>query len=447
MRNRTRLTSAVASAALVIAVAPAAMAQAPDTTGPVLAARDASSVAPALPAAAKSRSVNVASFAQLEAAVNNAVPGDTILVRGGTYRGQLSISRSGTAAAPIAIKPAPGTGVVVLSASLKMPNCNATGPDGDRTIEFVNGASYWTLTGLNIQGGVLISSKNASSAQKWFALRIKSGDYKSRRAVPGRGTKNATAARGALQYLSSATRSPIVPSDNLVMTGNTFTGKGVFGRATRYGTFSGNTITQIACGTGPAVWLTTYSDGWTVSNNTISKVAESTASHYMQEGIRLGNASAYNTVSGNTVSDLSGEGRAFTTDQDASWNTFEGNTAARVDIGFNDQMSGWGNVWQYNTATEYRRAGFSLRMKDAGAKVPSLATATNQAVLRCNKAVGSRDLQAGSIIGTQFQSNSFDEVFLGKNLRVYFGAQGNRWNGSSAAPLSGPRLNFSLAGC
>lgn len=395
-------------------------------------------------AAAAGRTVNVSTFAQLSSAVANAVPGDTILLAGGTYTGKLSISRSGTAAAPITIKPA-GTGAVVLTASVKMPSCNATGPDGDRTITFIKGASHWTISGLTVRNGVLISSKNASAAQNWFAARIKSGDWSARRAIPGRGTNDPVAARTALTRLSALTGQTIIPSDGIILTGNTITGKGVFGRSTRYGTLSGNTVTDIACGTGPAIWLSTFSDGWTISNNTVSKVASSSASHYMQEGIRLGNASSYNKLSGNTVKDLPGIGRGITTDQDASWNVIERNTTSGVDIGFNDQMSGWGNTWQHNTAASYRTAGFSFRIMDGPLSAPSMDTSTNKAVVRCNTAVGIQDLQVGGAQGVTFQSNSFNDVFLGKHLRTYFGAKGNTWNGSSAAPSTKPTA--SLSGC
>ena len=390
------------------------------------------------------RTVRVSTFAQLSAAVAGALPGDTILLAAGTYTGQVRIERSGTAAAPITLKP-DGTGAVLLTAPVTMPSCDETGPDGDRTISFIKGASYWTLTGLYVRNGLLISSKNASAAQDWFAARITNGDWKGRRAIAGRGTNDPVAARGALAQLSSLTGQTIVPSDRIVISGNTFTGKGVFGRATRYGTFSGNTVKDIACGTGPAVWLSTYSDGWTISGNRVANVAASTASHYMQEGIRLGNASSYNRLSSNTVTDLPGLGRGISTDQDASWNVIEGNLTSRVDIGFNDQMAGWGNVWQRNWAENYRTAGYSFRIMDGPLATPSLNTSTYRAVVRCNSAVGSRDLQAGGLMGVAFQSNAFNEVFLGKYLRTYFGAQANTWNGSSTAPSATPVA--SRAGC
>lgn len=390
------------------------------------------------------RTVRVSTFSQLSAAVAAALPGDTILLAAGTYTGQLTIERSGTATAPITLRP-DGTGPVLLTSAVPMPSCDQTGPDGDRTITFIKGASYWTLTGLYVHNGLLVSSKNASAAQNWFAARITSGDWTARRSIPGRGVNDPVAARTALAKLSSLTGQTIVPSDGLNIAGNTFTGKGVFGRATRYGKFTGNTVKDIACGTGPGLWLSTYSDGWTISGNRVANVAASTASHYMQEGIRLGNASSYNRVSSNTITDLPGSGRGISTDQDASWNVIEGNLTSRVDIGFNDQMAGWGNVWQRNWAENYRTAGYSFRIMDGPLATPSKNTSTYKAVVRCNSAVGTNDLQAGGLMGVAFSSNSFNEVFLGKYLRTYFGSQGNTWNGSTTAPSSTPVA--SLTGC
>ncbi|MGL5816921.1 MAG: hypothetical protein ACRCYR_05125 [Phycicoccus sp.] len=385
-----------------------------------------------VPAGSIVRTVRVSTPAQLATAVANARPGDAIRLAAGTYTGKVTINRSGTASAPISLAP-DGSGPVVLTAPVSMPGCGATGPDGDRTVTFTKGASHWALGGLVIRGGVLISSKNAGAAQNWFAARIDSGDWQARRSVPGRGSRDPVAARDAIAHLSRLTGQTIVPSDHLVFVGNTVTGKGVMGRATRYGTFVANTITDVACGTGPGLWLSTFSDGWTIARNTVSQVASSTASHYMQEGIRLGNSSSYNHIIGNLVTDLPGNGRAVTTDQDASWNVIEHNTARNVDIGFNDQMSGWGNTWQYNSVPSYRTAGLSFRIMD-GTEPPSYATSTHRALVRCNSATGPRDLQAGSLIGVRFESNTVDEVVLGASLRTYFGAQGNTWNGSSATP-------------
>ncbi len=388
--------------------------------------------------------VTVSTEAQLVTAIAAAKPGTVIGLQAGTYSGLLNIKTSGTAAAPITIRPV-GTAAVTITASLAMPSCGATGPDPNRTIKFQTGASYWSLLGLNIRGGVMISSQNSQYAQNWLSAKVKSGDWQSRRAVPGRSTNDPVADRSALSYVSKTIGKTVIPSDGLVFSGNTFTLKGVHARAARYGTFSDNTIKDIACGTGPGLWLAMFSDGWTVSGNDVSAIAHSTAGHWMQEGIRLGGSAAYNTVSNNTVHDLATGGRAFTTDQDSSFNVFSHNTANNVYIGFNDEMAGWGNVWEYNVATNFDKAGFSLRMMDGKFATPSKNSSTNMVVVRCNQAVGTGDFQAGAMMAGTIKSNSFNDVFLSKNLRSYFAAQGNTWNGSGTPPSTTPTA--SLAGC
>jgi hypothetical protein len=160
----------------------------------------------------------------------------------------------------------------------------------------------------------------------------------------------------------------------------------------------------------------------------------------MEEGIRMGNSSSYNIVQRNTVHDLSPTGRAITTDQDSSFNLIQNNTASNVYIGYNDQMSGWGNRWLYNTVTNYHHAGFSLRMKDGKLTTPSKNSSPNMIVLRCNKATGSQDLQIGAMMNGTIASNTFKDVRLSKNLRRYFTAQHDTYNGSSTAPSTTPSI-------
>lgn len=91
----------------------------------------------------------------------------------------------------------------------------------------------------------------------------------------------------------------------------------------------------------------------------------------MHEGIRLGSGSDYNEVSENYVHDIPGDGRGINTDVDSSWNWLHHNVVRRVAIGYNDQMSGWGNRWEYNLATDYRQWGLSIRMKDSSLTSPT----------------------------------------------------------------------------
>jgi len=394
---------------------------------------------------AAGRVVAVSSTDQLKKALSSAQPGDRIELGSGSYSGPFTLEASGTTAAPIRLTAASGASAT-LTANLPMPSCGATGPDGNRTIKVMQGASNWVIEGLTIRGGVMISSPDSSQSQNWFSARINAGDWTARRAVPGRGQNDPAAARQAAAYLSNVTNSTIEPSDNIALVGNTITEKGVHSRFSRYGVLDGNTITDIACGTGPGVWLANYSDGWSIKNNTVSKVAASTASHYMQEGIRIGGASAYNTVTANVVRDLPAGGRAFTTDQDGSWNNFRNNLADGIDIAYNDQMSGWGNVWDHNQASNVRKAGFSFRMKDAPLSAPSYDTSTNLSTVSCNVVEGSvTALQIGAIMDSTFRSNDFGQVELNSRVEGYWGKEGNTWNGSTSAPPASPAT--SLAGC
>jgi hypothetical protein len=390
-------------------------------------------------------STTVSTQAQLVTAVAAATPGTVISLNGGTYSGGLIIRKSGTVDQPIVIQAA-GTGLVTLTANLLMPACNASSPDTNRTVKFGNGASNWTIQGVTIDGGVYIAGLNALVAHNWFASRIRSSDWQQRRAVPGRGTDDAIAGQDAIPYLAQQTGTTLVPADGIKILDDVITRKGIHVTMGRYGVISGNVITDIACGTGPGIWFGTYSDGWTISGNSVSKIANSTHAHYMQEGIRIDGASNYNVIQNNQVTDLPGGGRAYSTDQDGSYNLFQNNTAARVFIGYSDEMSGWGNTWRANTVNAYRSAGFDFRMMDNRLSSPSRDTSNFDTVVQCNTAYGvGSDVQAGATGGSTFSSNSFHTVKLGSNLRTYWGAQGNTWDGSSVAPAA--LMTRSLAGC
>jgi hypothetical protein len=414
-------------------------------TAAVLAATGC--LATAVPAGATSATVVVGTQAELTAAVAAATPGQVIALRAGRYHGGVSITRSGTASAPITVRPY-GDGPVTLSATLPVASCAATSPDPERTVRITRGASWWRLEGLTIEGGVYVIGTNSGAVKQWFGALIASGDWATRRSVPGRGVDDAVAAKGALADVSRRIGQPLVPSDGIALVGNTVTGKGIHSAMSRYGVISGNTVTDVACGTGPGIWLGNYSDGWLISANTVSRVAASTRSHHMQEGIRLGSASNYNTVTGNTVTDLPAGGRAFTTDQDSSYNVFSRNVAARVDQGFNEQMSGWGNTWSHNLATSYRVSGFTFRGKDTRLTTPSMDTSSYRTLVSCNSATGGTGpaMSAGALMASRFDGNVFGSVDLGRNLRTYWTAQGNTWDGSALAPAKSPGL-LTATGC
>lgn len=432
-RAARTLGLAAGTAAVALAVTPLGASAAPLSSG--------SSSASAGTAA---RIVNVSSSSGLQNAIKSAQPGDNIRLAAGTYSGPFEIKRSGTASAPITISRA-GTGAVNLTASLRMPSCGASSPDGNRTVRFSAGASYWNIDGLTIRGGIMIMGGNAGNVRKW--LNQHDTDWQTRRKVPGRGSYSTAGILGSTPYLQNLVKVSLKPSLGIKITNNVITLKGIHSAMNKKGVISGNRISDVACGTGPGIWLGTFSDGWTITGNSISRVAISTHKHYMQEGIRIGGSSAYNTVTRNTVSDLPGDGRAFTTDEDGSWNTFSGNTASNVAIGYNDQMSGWGNQWIGNRVNGFRTAAFSFRMMDSKLSSPSMNSSTYKSTVSCNTATGGNVVfQAGALMQTTVRNNGFNgAVQIGQNLRRYWSAQGNTWDGSSRPP--GERVSETTAGC
>lgn len=386
------------------------------------------------------RIVDVSTEAGLQSALSSATPGTTIRLAGGTYSGQILIKgRSGTAAQPIVVEPA-SSSPVILTASLPMPSCGASGPDGNLTLKVRDGASYWTFSGLHIDGGVDINGAGASDAHTYFRNLIRDHNWKARRAVPGRGTRDPAAAKNLVSYLSQQIHKPLAAADGVRLIHDTFTRKGIHVTLARYGTIADSTISNIACGVGPGIWFGTYSDGWTIERNTVSNIASSTHSHYMQEGIRIDGASNYNLITDNLVEDLPGDGRAFTTDQDASYNTIEQNTATNVSVGFNDEMSGWGNNWLDNGVSGFRSAGFAFRLADGSLAQPSMDTSTNAAVVRCNLASGTGDdLAIGASMNSAFSGNAFRSVQVGKHVPSYWVSQGNTWDGMKVLPPKNPQ--------
>lgn len=388
-----------------------------------------------------------APFRTIQRAVAAARPGVTIQVRAGTYTGPFQIDGvSGTRTAPITLEAA-GDGPVVLTADLPPVPCNRSQPAA-RTLNFGAGVDYWTVVGLTIRGGIGIKGAGWHAAFSWLKDLVAAGDWTARRAVPGHGkvADEAAAKAEVPDYLSRHTRTPIDPSDGISIIGNALTGRGIWTSLARQGVAASNTITDIACGTGPAAWFNTFSDSWRVTNNVIARVAASTYSHYMQEGIRLGSATSYVQVEGNRVSDIHGTGRAFSTDVDASYNTFSHNTATDVYLGYNEQMSGWGNVWEFNAVQGFSTYGFSVRVMDGRLPQPSWDSSSYRAIFRCNVATGGPvALAVGAAREDTFTGNSFAQVQLSDNLRSYWSEQGNQYDTLTAAPGENPPV--STAAC
>lgn len=399
------------------------------------------------PPAGTTRHVAVSTTTQLQNAIKAATPGTAILLHRGTYTGPFDLTRSGSADAPISIQPY-GDGAVILTASLVNPSCAATGPDINRTVRFRNAASHWVIQGMTIKGGVYIPGQGVQHANSWMQTSIRNQDWRTLRAVPGRGTNDRTAAAKAISYVAAKTGATLRPIDGVKILDNTITGKGIHVAMSRYGIIRGNSITDILCGVGPGIWFGTYSDGWTVSGNRIARIAPSTVKHYMHEGIRVDNGSNYNRVDGNTISDLSGDGRALNTDQTASYNTFTNNRVSNVAIGLNDQMAGWGNVWTRNTVTGYRSAGIAFRMMDAPLKTPSMATSTNTSSVSCNVVSGTGPgLQIGAMMGSSIANNTLPSIKLGPNVSSYWVAQGNTFNGRAVVPPATATTMSTSAAC
>ncbi|HET7475633.1 MAG TPA: right-handed parallel beta-helix repeat-containing protein [Dermatophilaceae bacterium] len=382
----------------------------------------------------------------LQAAVDQAMPGDVLQLHSGTYTGQVFLRTSGTADAPIVIEPF-GDGPVTVTATFQSADCAASQPNGHRTLVLREGVDYWTIRGLRIINGIWVSGTNFAAPAGWIKTQAKSlKDWKTRRALPGRGyvdgqTAVADPASAPQIYsaLSDVLGLRIDPATGVRIVGNDISGRGVHVAVGERGAIVGNTIHDISCGIGPGIWLNTYSDFWQVTDNAISRVASSTYRHYMQEGIRTGSASSYNTITGNTVSDLPGDGRGITTDIDASFNRFEHNTVTGAAMGFNDQQSGWGNIWRYNLTSDMRGSSMAFRGADASLTVPSYNSSTLRAVVECNVArgTGSR-LTAGALISSTFVNNSYQRVGLSKNLKTYWTDYNNLWDGSSALPPGSP---------
>ncbi len=374
----------------------------------------------------------------IQAAIDRAVPGTTIKVHKGTYDQQLKIRKSGTAAAPITVTTA-GDGPVTITSAQPMPACNNNQPDGNRTILLIAGSDYWTFSGLTIVNGVYATGTDAGAAFDWHNKLVDAGNWQARRKVPGAGSYSPTAARNVVPYLRTVTKTPTLDSaDGLKFVNNTVTGKGLFFRMSSYGTLTGNRISAVKCGTGPGIWLITFSNGWKVDKNDISNIAASTWKHFMQEGIRMGTSSNYNTVTNNNVHDLPGDGRAYNTDVDASWNTITNNKASNVAIGYNDQMSGWGNVWKYNTVTGFRTYGFGVRLMDGKLTLPSYNSSANKTTMSCNtvvKPVGAaKSFGVGGTMYGTYAGNAWTTAQVGKNVAAYWGTYGNTWNGTKNAP-------------
>jgi hypothetical protein len=288
----------------------------------------------------------------------------------------------------------------------------------------MRGSDYWTLDGLTIVNGVWIAGENAGS--------VSDADVRNRN-LPGRKSYDPTAARNVLPVLG------VNGADGIRILNSRITGRGIHSTAGRFGEIRNTEIANIDCGVGAAIWLNTFSDLWTIAANHIHHVAASDK-HWMSEGIRLGRASSYATITGNLVEDLAGLGRGVATDVNASWNTIRGNRAERTEIGFSQQAGGWGNVWAATVSEANRNFGFAVYTKSAQSSRPDDSTPAFLDV-SCNQSLGERlALRVGGVRDSDFRSNRFSTVKLSKEVAAYWGAEGNTWNGSSKPPSGNPPI-------
>jgi Protein of unknown function (DUF1565) len=362
-------------------------------------------------------------FRTIQKGVDVARAGDTILVHAGAYPQQVQIRRSGTVAQPIRLASA-GDGTVTVNPTLPSidPTCSDGSPERTRAIEIRQGKDNWIIQGLTIVGGVAISA--AFPADFSEALIFD-------RTLPGRGLYDPAGAETTLPLLGAD------PADGVQVLDNVIRERGIQGIGARFGVVSGNDVGNIICGAGAAILLSRFSDFWNIHDNVIHDTPAHLR-HFMSEAIRVSNASMYNTIEANFARDIGGLGRGMTTDVNAGWNVFRGNTVRRAQAGFNDQAGGWGNQWIGNRAESNRGAGYAFRLKDdyllwRDDRTPRFT------VVRCNVSVGNlTDLNVGFIQDAVFQGNAFTKIQLGVNMRTLWGPLQNRYDGAPEPPAPNP---------
>ncbi len=372
-------------------------------------------------------------FRTIAKAVETAEPGDSILVHAGVYREVVVIRKSGRADERIRLLAA-GDGEAVLKPSLKARSCDESTPTRDRAIQILDGNDYWTIRGLTIVGGILVSGSNTSSLD----------DYIRDRKLPGRGVYDPVAAGTLLEKLGSD------GADYIRIAENKITGRGILTNAARYGRVRANEIFDIECGTGSGVWLSRFSDGWVVRDNYVHDIPAS-EHHPMSEGIRQGSSSDYNMIQNNLVENLGIEGggdgvkqgRGVTSDTFSSWNVMRYNTVRRADQGLNEQSAGWGNQWLNNRTESIRRYGMNISGSD-GQKTEPDDRVPAMVVVRCTVASSSgiADLSIGAVQEATFTTNAFPLVDLNPRLESYWKEVGNTWDGSSIPPPERPPQKF-----
>jgi hypothetical protein len=122
------------------------------TAATISAVVSAAGPSPAATPPAAGDVVDVSTAAQLRTALANAVPGRTIRLAAGTYRGSFVTTKPGTAANPITLAGPAGAVLINDGPSGDAPDCPAPVPGWDSGYGlWLFGAPYWTLTGFTVQ--------------------------------------------------------------------------------------------------------------------------------------------------------------------------------------------------------------------------------------------------------------------------------------------------------
>lgn len=371
-------------------------------------------------------------FRTIQKAVTVVSPGDTIVVHPGTYTGKVTIRRSGAAGKFITLRPAvdPEVSPVTIRATFPAPNCEAQEPASVRTLMIVNGADFWIIRDFKIEGGILIFGSRTDEEML---------PYVRDRTLPGRSNYNPEAARTTLKQLGSN------GADYIRLIGNDITGMGIYGSQTRYGLLDGNVIHHTRCGTGSAVWLTTFSDQWRMRNNYVHHTDNPppvSTYHWQSEGIRLGRASMYNVIEDNIIEDLAGLGRGINMDVLAGWNIIRRNTVTRAFQGMAEQAGGgWGNKWLYNKTDASTKVGFMFAGKLAGVSyADSLVPRFTR--IECHESKNEPlGLSIGAARQANFINNKFTKVYIAPKARNEWAQAANQWNGQPVPPPEFPNTS------
>jgi hypothetical protein len=254
------------------------------------------------PSGSCDRTVNVSTGSALSSALNNALPGDCIVMAPGTYSGGYGISRSGTSANPITLI-GPRTAIL------------GQGSGGDGLV--LSGASYWVLKGFRISqptnDGI---SQYGGSNVTYDSLEV---DHTGGPGIQIRGLSDKTVSaccvrNTVIRYSYIHNTGVSTPWGEGIYVGSSYGNQGVRGTYIHHNTIQ-NTSAE-------AIELKVLADSSRIEFNT-------TSSTY--EGIVV--RSDYNTVNDNTLAGplVGGTGALVGFGSDVPGDTSVGNSAHRND--------------------------------------------------------------------------------------------------------------------